>query len=122
MNIQFKNSHGGLSPALQERVEEKLTKLSKLTDTSEHAANAIFSLERSVGSHQTGDVWEAALTIDSNGTRFHASELAEIPEKAAEKVLKEILIELKKAKGKRKALAKREGGFWKRMQEKFARS
>ncbi|HEY4489261.1 MAG TPA: HPF/RaiA family ribosome-associated protein [Candidatus Paceibacterota bacterium] len=122
MNIQFKNSDGSLSPALQEHVEGKLVKLAKLTDTTEHSANAVFSLERSVGSHQSGDVWEAAITIDVLGDRFYTSELAEFPEKAAEKVLKEIRIELKKAKGKRQALTKREGGFWKRMQQRFTKS
>lgn len=122
MNIQFKNTDGGITPALEERIERKLAKLSRLTDTKEESANAVFSLERSVGSHQTGNVWEASLTIDSHGNRFYASELSDLPEKASEKVLKEIRIELKKAKGKRLALTKREGSFWKRMQERFVRA
>lgn len=122
MNTQFKNTHRGLSPALQERVERKLEKLSKLADTKEGSANAVFTLGRSVGSHQTGEIWEATLTIDSNGTRFYTSELAETPVKVSEKVLKEIRTELKKARGKRRALARREGGFWKGLQQRFSRT
>ena len=121
MHIQFKNSHEGLSLDLQDRIEKKLTKLSALADTDESQANAVFSLERSVGSHQTGDVWDASVTVDANGTRFHTSELAENPVKASEKVLKEMRAELKKARGKQRALARREEGFWKRFQQRFSR-
>ncbi|MEA2701476.1 MAG: hypothetical protein QOE22_185 [Candidatus Parcubacteria bacterium] len=121
MQIQFKNTHGGLSPKLQERVERKLVKLSKLADTRESPANAVFSMEKSVGSHQTGDMWGATITIDANGTRFHASELSNSPEKSSERVLKEIVTELKKTRGKRRALARREGGFWKGLQQRFGR-
>lgn len=120
MHIQFKNTDGGLSTKLQERVEKKLSKLGRLTDTRDESANAVFSLERSVGSHQSGNVWEASITIDSHGHRFYTSELSDLPEKAAEKVLKEIRTELKKAKGKQQALTRREGSFWKRMQERFS--
>jgi ribosome-associated translation inhibitor RaiA len=121
MNIQFKNLHGGLTPALEERIERKLAKLAKFTDTDEHSANAFFELERAVGSHQSGDVWQVTLDIDVNGARFHAEELADTPRKAAEKVIKEVLAELKKARGKRRALLKREGGLWKSFRERFTR-
>lgn len=121
MQIQFKNSHGALSPKLQHRIEDKLEKLASFADTKLSPANAVFSLERSVGSHQTGDVWEAAVTIDANGERMHVSELAGTPDKASEKVLKEIRAELKKARSKRRALARREGGFWKGLQQRFSR-
>ncbi|HEY0010319.1 MAG TPA: HPF/RaiA family ribosome-associated protein [Candidatus Paceibacterota bacterium] len=122
MNTQFKNTHGGLSSALQERIERKLAKLSKLTDTKDNTANAFFELERSVGSHQSGEVWQATVNIDANGTRFHTSELAETPEKASDRALKEIDIELKKAKGKRQALVRRGGGIWKAFQQRFSRT
>jgi ribosome-associated translation inhibitor RaiA len=113
MNIQFKNSHGGLSPALQERIERKLAKYARLTDTKEHSANAYFELEKAVGSHQTGDVWQATLNIHANGNRFHVEELAETPEKVAGKVLREIFRELKRERGKRQALVKRGGSLFK---------
>lgn len=122
MQIQFKNSHGGLNTKLQDRIEKKLIKLSALADTQASPANATFSLERSVGSHQSGDVWEAAVTIDANGSRFYASELGDSPEKVCEKVVKEIRIELKKDRSKRRALSRREGGFWKGVQQRFSRS
>lgn len=122
MHIQFKNSHGGLSPKLQERIEKKLAKLSVLADTKTSSANATFSLERSVGSHQSGDVWEAVITVDANGTPFHASSLDDSPEKASEKVLKEMRTELKKERSKRRALTRREEGFWKGLQQRFSRS
>jgi ribosome-associated translation inhibitor RaiA len=121
MNIQFKNSHGGLSSRLQERIERKLAKLSVFADTKEHSANATFNLERTVGSHQTGDVWEGTITIDANGSLLHASSLAETPERASEQVLKEIRVELKKEREKRRALARRGGGFWKGLQQRFSR-
>ena len=117
MNIQFKNSHGGLYPALQERIERKLAKLARLTDTPTHIALASFELERSIGSHQTGDVWQATLNIDANGTRFHSTELADSPERASLKVLREIRTELKRARGKRQALVKRGGGLWKTLHQ-----
>lgn len=119
MQIQFKNTDGALVPELQELVEQKLLKLSMLADAPGSPANAVFSLERSVGAQHTGDVWEASITIDSNGTRFYTSELADAPRKASEKVVKEIRTELKKARGKQQALLKREGSFWKRFQERF---
>lgn len=121
MQIQFKNSHGGLSSKLEDRIEKKLAKLSALADTQANEANATFVLERSVGSHQSGEVWEAAVTVDANGTCFHASELGDSPEKVSEKVVKEIRIELKKDRSKRRALTRREGGFWKGLQQRFSR-
>lgn len=122
MNIQFKNSRGELSPRLQEKVERKLAKLARHTDTPENKAHAFFELERAVGSQQTGNVWQATLNIDANGTPYYAAELADSPEKAADRVLKEIRIELKKARGKRRALTRREGGFWKTFQQRLTRA
>lgn len=122
MNIQFKNLHGGLSSKLQDRIERKLAKLSALADTRASTANATFSLERAVGSHQNGDVWESTVVIDANGTRLYASGLDESPDKACEKVLREIRTELKKERGKRRSVARREGGFWKGLQQRFARA
>jgi ribosome-associated translation inhibitor RaiA len=107
MNIQFKNSHGGLSPKLQERIERKLAKLARLTDTPDNSANAFFELERTIGSHQSGEVWQATINIDANGERFHTSELAETPAKASDIALREIDTELKKVRGKKRALVRR---------------
>jgi ribosome-associated translation inhibitor RaiA len=119
MNIQFKNFDGGIKPPLENRIERKLTKLAKLTDTKEHTANVSFEMDRAVGSRQTGEVWQATINVDVNGTRYHTSELAETPEKASAKALKEIQIELKKARGKRQAKVKREGSFWKDFHARF---
>jgi ribosome-associated translation inhibitor RaiA len=115
MNIQFKNSHGGLSPKLQERIERKLGKLARLTDSSESSANAFFELERPVGSHQSGEVWQATINIDAHGERFHASELAETPAKASDIALREIDTELKKVRGKKRALVRRGQAMFKSM-------
>jgi ribosome-associated translation inhibitor RaiA len=119
MNVQFKNTHGGLSGKVQARIEQKLTKLSRMTDTSEQSANAFFELERAIGSHQTGQVWQATVNIDAQGHRFHATELADSPQKAANAVLREVTTEVKKALGKRRAMARREGGIWKALQQRF---
>jgi ribosome-associated translation inhibitor RaiA len=115
MNIQFKNTHGGLSAQLQERIERKLAKLSTFTDTSEQSANTSFELERTIGSHQSGEVWQATINIDSNGERFYTSELAETPAKASDIALREITTELKKMRGKKRALVKRGAGIFKEM-------
>lgn len=120
MNIQFKNSDGRIAGRLQERIERRLAKLSRLTDSEKNAANTFFEIERAVGSHQTGEVWQATINIDADGTRFHASELAETPEKAANKAMKEIETEVRRARGKERALLKRGGGFFKSLTRRFA--
>ena len=120
MQIQFKSSHGELSQKLRDNVERKLTKLSELADTKESEAVATFVLERSVGAQNNGEVWGASLTIEANGEHFYASELSETPEKSAEKVLKEVRIELKKARAKRRAVTRREGGFWKGLPQRLS--
>jgi len=122
MNIQFKNSDGILKGRLQQRIEEKLAKLSVLTDTPTQSANAFFELERAVGSHQSGDVWQAIINIDSDGERFHTSELAETPEKAADIAIREITIEVKKVRGKKRTLLRRGGNLIKSMQQRITRT
>ncbi|HEX8591565.1 MAG TPA: HPF/RaiA family ribosome-associated protein [Candidatus Paceibacterota bacterium] len=119
MNIQFKNSSGGLSGRLQERIERKLTKLSRITDSETNSANAFFELERAIGSHQSGEVWQVVINIDADGSRFHTSELAETPQKAADKALKEIQTEIRKARGKERTLVKRGGGILKSLRQRF---
>lgn len=122
MNIQFKNSDGSLKGPLQDRIESKLAKLSQLVDTPTQTANAFFELERAVGSHQSGEVWQAIINIDSDGERFHTSELAETPAKAADIAIREITTEIKKVKGKKRALMRRGGGAIKSMLRRFGRN
>lgn len=119
MNVQFKNHDGGITGRLQERLERKLAKLSQLTDTKEAQAVCYVEVERSIGSHHTGDVWQAIITITSEGTRYRAEELADTADKAADKAFKEIRSEIQRERGKKRALMKREGGFWKSFRERL---
>ena len=119
MNLQYKNSHEALTPALRRKIEQKLTKLAPTADDPQSDSHAFFELNQEVGSHQTGDIWRASINLDSEGTRFFASQLADTPEKAADLAIREITTELRRARGKKRALVKRGGGIFKSLQQRF---
>lgn len=122
MNVQFRNEDGIISPAIQERIERKLAKLSVLTDTEQDSAVATFDLEKAVGSHQNGNIWKASITIVSGGTQFYTDELADSPEKAADSALREIRRQIRKTHGKQRALVRRGGSLFKSITQRFSRS
>lgn len=122
MLIQFKNTHDELPQPLRDRIEQKLSKLTRHTGKDNEGARAYFEIGREVGSKQTGDIWRASLNVEVGGSLFNASELADSPTKASDRTLAEIRKEMRRARGKERALVRKGNNLWKNLTQRFSRT
>lgn len=107
MNITFRQGSEELSSKLIERAEAKLTKLSRLISEDEGEALIHVDMERESGSRNSESMWRVSINLDRAGKHMNAARTGETPEKAMELAIKELKLEVRKAKGKRMSIARR---------------
>jgi len=120
MNIHFRNPSGELSQKLIDRVEKKLTKLQKFVIERNYEAQLFVDINKESGSNTSDNMWRASLNLDLAGDRYNASELANTPETAGDRAIRELMAELRTAHGKQRAEYKRGGSVLKRLVRGFA--
>lgn len=119
MNTHFKNTDQALTLALERRAEQKLAKIARYIDEGTFEAQAFVTVAKATGAHQSGDVWEASINVDTKGDRYNASAVRDTAGKALDASLIELANELRKARAREKTLARKEGGIWKAVQRGF---
>ncbi len=120
MNIHFRNPSGELTQKLKDRVEKKLGKLQKLVSERNYEAQLFVEIVRESGSNSSDNMWRASLNLDLAGERYNASELADTPETAGDRAIRELMAELRTAHGRQRAIQKRGGSVLKRLVRGFA--
>lgn len=115
MNIQFRQGSEELSSKLIDRAQIKLAKLSRLIVEDNSEALVHVDVEKESGSRNSDSMWRSTINMDLAGSSFTAAGSGNTPDKATELAIKELKREVRKAKGKRKSVARRGSELLKRL-------
>lgn len=115
MNIKFRQGSEELSDKLIERAQTKLSKLSRFITERNYEAQVYVDVERESGSNNSESLWRSSINLDLAGERFNAVCTGSTPDKAVELAIKELKMEIRKAKGKRISIVRRGNGLLKRL-------
>jgi ribosome-associated translation inhibitor RaiA len=107
MNITIKGAKFKLSPQTQELVEEKLAApLRLLGEDSEHALLEI-EVEEAPPEGRSSEPYRLVARLTVHGKTYHAEAVKPSPESAADRVRSELEAEIRKSRGRTRALWKR---------------
>jgi ribosome-associated translation inhibitor RaiA len=120
MEISFRNMHHAISQKLIERTEKRIQRLGHLIDEGKFEALAFVEINKATGAHRTGNVWRASINLDARGDRFHAEAINDTPEKAADRMVRELQSELRTHRMRERSIKRKEGGLWKSLQQQFS--
>lgn len=113
MEIYFKNIHEAITQLLIDRAETRLKKLERFIDETKLEAHAYVEINKATAAHNSGDIWKASINLDVAGTRYHAEAVSDHPEKATNRAINEMKIELRRAHARDKMLRRRQHSVWK---------
>jgi ribosomal subunit interface protein len=111
MNIRknVKATNIELTQEISDYLDKRLESVEKLIDPND--TSAIFDVEvgKTTNHHQTGNIFRAEINLHISGKQFRATSQAETILNAIDKTEKDIVKELRRAKGKKQRLLKRGG-------------
>jgi ribosomal subunit interface protein len=98
-----------LTQEISDYLDKRLQSIEKLIDLND--ASAIFDVEvgKTTNHHQTGNIFRAEINLHIAGKQFRATAQAETILNAIDKTEKDIVKELRRAKGKKQRLLKKGG-------------
>lgn len=114
MDLRIKTSDYDMPREVADYLDEKIDSIQKLLADDADTARCEVELSRAVGRPQQGDIWRAEIIVHREGQRHVASATGESVNAAIDIAKDEILQQLRKAKGKHLALARRMGMHMKR--------
>jgi len=120
MNIIFRQGSEELSDALITRAQKKITGLSRFMSEGTFEALVYVDVERESGSQSSESLWRASINVDLAGEHLNAVATGNTPEKATDLAIKDMKRELRRAKGKERAIAKKGSSLLKRLRRGFA--
>lgn len=113
MQVHFKLISKEVPGKLLARVEKKLLRLRKRLADSLYAVQAFVEISKDSGSTHSEKAWRASVNVDAQGDRYHAEAAAATPEKASDRMIKELEAELRTRRVRERKLERKAEGFWK---------
>ncbi len=121
MNVNIKTTSLGLTPAISEYVEKRLSTIDKFFE-SDTTAQCDIELAKTTNHHKQGDIFRAEVHIIAKGMNTYASAEKEDLYAAIDEVRDEVLRLVKSSNEKKRSLVRRGGarikdiirGLWSR--------
>lgn len=96
-----------------DRAERRLKKLERFLDETKLDAHAYVEINKATAAHHSGDIWKTSINLDVTGTRYHAEAVSDHPEKATNRAISEMKIELQRAHARDRMLRRKQHSIWK---------
>jgi ribosomal subunit interface protein len=124
MEIHFKSAHSTdvekeVTSEVTSKTQRKLIALKKYLGKTDAITQVYVEFGKATEAHLSGDVWRTQINLDFKGKRYHADRTAETFLASIDAAVKELEIELRKAKQRNESLFRHGGSALKSFMRGF---